>query len=119
MHESDPHYMPSALLSRSIAKYNENLVDLKKFLHAETSVCEVNTEQIFNQSFAQVKRVVEPTVVTVRCSGSDASIASKQQITQGLIDQGFTVLNVRSLVEQEVERHTESGVKIAESIQNG
>jgi hypothetical protein len=40
--------MPSALLSRSIAKYNENLVDLKKFLHAETSVCEVNTEQIFN-----------------------------------------------------------------------
>lgn len=77
MHENNPHYMPSALLSRSIAKYNENLVDLKKFLHAETSVCEVNTEQIFKQSFAQVIRVVEPTVVTVRCSGSEASIAAK------------------------------------------
>jgi hypothetical protein len=47
MPESHPHYMPSALLSKSIAKYNESLVDLKKFLQTETKVCEVNTEQIF------------------------------------------------------------------------
>lgn len=96
--------MPSSLLSKSIAKYNERLVDLKKFLNEETNVCEVNTMQIFSQSFTKVKSVVEPTVINVRCSGSDASVTAQLQITEGLVEEGYKVLDVKSLVEQEVER---------------
>lgn len=76
MPENHPHYMPSALLSKSIAKYNECLVDLKKFLLAETNVCEVDTQQIFKQSFSKVKSVVEPTVINIRTSGTEQSIAA-------------------------------------------
>ena len=84
--ENHPNYMPSALLSKSIAKYNESLVDLKKFLLAETNVCEVSTEQIFKQSFDKVLSVIEPTVINVRCSGSDASVAAREAITHGLVE---------------------------------
>ncbi len=45
--ESNPNYMPSALLSRSIAKYNQNLKDLLTYFKAETNLIEVNTEQTF------------------------------------------------------------------------
>lgn len=69
--ESNPDYMPSALLSRSIAKYNQNLKDLLTYFRAETNLHEVNTEQTFKQSFASLCAVVEPTIINVRCSGSD------------------------------------------------
>jgi len=111
--------MPSALLGKSIAKYNECLFDLKKFLHAETKVCEVNTEQIFKQSFSEVKKMVEPTVINVRSSGSENSAAACEKITAGLVEQGFSILDVKSLVEQEVERQTESGRKIALNMNHG
>ena len=45
--ESHHSYLPSALLSKSIAKYNENLKDLIKFLRSETVLSEINTERPF------------------------------------------------------------------------
>lgn len=62
--------MPSALLSKSIAKYNENLKDLIEFLRSDTVLTEINTEQPLKTSIKEVLSVVEPTIITVRNSGS-------------------------------------------------
>ena len=62
--------MPSALLSKSIAKYNENLQDLIEFLRSDTVLTEINTEHPLKTSIKEVLSVVEPTIITVRNSGS-------------------------------------------------
>jgi hypothetical protein len=62
--------MPSALLSKSIAKYNENLKDLIEFLRSDTVLTEINTEHPLKTSIKEVLSVVEPTIITVRNSGS-------------------------------------------------
>ena len=85
MPESHPNYLPSALLSKSIAKYNENLKDLIRFLRSDTILSEINTERPFQTSFKEVCAVVEPLVINIRNSGSAEAEAAHQSITEGLI----------------------------------
>jgi len=65
-------YMASALLSKSIAKYNDCLKDLIQFLRSEPKILsEFCTEQTFKNSLKEVCAVVEPTIISVRSSGSE------------------------------------------------
>jgi hypothetical protein len=77
--------LPSALLSKSIAKYNENLKDLIKFLRSDTVLSEINTERPFQTSLKEVCAEVEPIVINIRTSGSAEAEAAHQRITEGLV----------------------------------
>ena len=110
--QSSPDYMPSALLSKSIADYNANLKEMLDYLRKETVLSEVNTEQNLDQSFKEVCAVVEPSVINIRSSGSEAAVGAADAVTNGLVDNGFIALKVRELVELECERGTDVGCKI-------
>lgn len=110
--QCSPDYMPSALLSKSIATYNANLKEMLDFLRKETVLSEVCTEQNMDQSFKEVCGVVEPSVINIRSSGSEAAQAAADSVTQGLVDNGFIALKVRELVELECERGTDVGCMI-------
>jgi adenylate kinase family enzyme len=110
--QSSPDYMPSALLSKSIAKYNGNLKEMLNYFRKETVLSEVSTEQNLDQSFKEVCAVVEPSVINIRSSGSEVAQGAADAVTQGLIDSGFIALKVRELVESEVERGTDVGCMI-------
>jgi len=78
--QMSPNYMPSALLSKSIAEYNANLKDMLAYLRAETCLTEVNTEQDVERSFKQVCSVVEPLIINVRTSCTQDSQSAAHSI---------------------------------------
>lgn len=111
--QSSPEYMPSALLSKSIANYNANLKDLLDFLRTKPEILsEVNTEQTLENSFKEVCAVVEPTIITVRSSGSDNAVESQKAIQQALSAQGYVLLPAQELIELEKERCTNLGQQL-------
>jgi len=111
--QSDASYMPSALLSKSIADYNANLKDLQGFLRSQPNILtEICTEQSVKNTLKEVCQVVEPTVINVRTSGSDAADDAQRQIQENLEQQGYISLNVAELKSLEVERSTDIGCKL-------
>jgi len=112
--QSSPDYLPSALLSRAIATYNQNLKDLLDFLRSMPSVLsEINTEDSFARCDKALSDIVLPTVLTVRDSGSDKGKEVKEQILQNLVsEQGFIRLDTKALCDLEVERQTNIGLQL-------
>lgn len=105
--------MPSALLSKSIANYNGCLKDLLSFLRSEPKILtEVCTEGLLKNSLKEVCAVVEPTIINVRTSGSDAANDAQKSIQENLCAQGYIALQVKDLVTLECERGTDIGCKI-------
>jgi len=79
------NYLPSSLLSKKIGQYNENLKELLPFLKANTETVEVSSEGSFVNSFKQICASIEPTVISVRSSGSKDATAAKNAIMAGLV----------------------------------
>lgn len=96
--ESSPEYLPSSLLCQKIGQYNENLKTLKPFLMKNTVCHEINSESIFTASFNQMCSFIEPTVISVRTSGSKEASHAKNSIMSGLISNGFMGLDVNDLI---------------------
>ena len=110
--QSSSRYVPSALLTRRICDYNNNLRDLIDFLRNDTDLTEVSTEIGLRQSMDEICKVVEPTVINVRSSGSDEAEAVRNEINAQLQEQGYKLLCIEDLVEQEVQRGTDIGCRI-------
>lgn len=96
------NYLPSSLLSKKIGQYNENMKELLPYLKANTETVEVSTECSFQTSFKQICASFEPTIISVRSSGSKDATAAKNNIMAGLVEQGFISLEVNDLIQLEV-----------------
>lgn len=92
--QSSSRYVPSALLTRRICEYNNNLRELIDYLRSDTELTEVSTEQSLSQSMDEICKVVEPTVINVRSSGSDEAEAVRNEINSQLQEQGYKMLSV-------------------------
>lgn len=62
---------------------------------------------------------VEPTVVSVRSSGSKEGTTAKNEVLAGLVQQGYTSLEVNDLIQLEVSRKTEVGLCIQDLLNDG
>jgi len=117
--QDSANYLPSSLLSKKIGDYNKNMVELLPFLREQTNCNEICTEEAFNVSFKQMCGFVEPTVVSVRTSGSKEATAAKNNVLAGLVQQGYVSLEVNDLIQLEVQRQTEIGSAIQELLNDG
>jgi len=84
--ETSPRYLPSALLSKRIGKYNENLQELLPFLKDSTELSQISTEVPFQTSFKQMCSLNEPTIISVRSSGSKDASQTKHNVMTSLVD---------------------------------
>lgn len=100
MDQKHPNYMASALLSKSIADYNSKLPELLSELDKVPSlrIISIDTEQPLENSFKEICALVEPTIITVRTSGSDAANEAKERIQNEMIQKGFIGLDVNELI---------------------
>ena len=121
--QKHPSYLPSSVLSQKIRDFNERNIELLPFLREETHLRVVNTEQSLASSFKEMCSHVEPTIITVRSSGSDLANDEKSNIMNILADKNqvhkFIELNVGDLIQSEVSRKTEFGVVIQQIIDSG
>lgn len=107
-------YLPSSLLSKKIGVYNKNMEELLPFLQCETNCNEISTVEAFNVSFKNMCACVEPTIVSVRSSGSKEATTVKNNVLNGLVQQGYVSLEVNDLIQLEVKRQTTVGLAIQE-----
>lgn len=113
-------YQSSAILAKKIRLFNENSVKLLPYLQASTNLKCISSEQILETSFEQLSACVEPNLLLVRKSGNDYAEMAQQDIIKNLCaSQGYTELNVHSLIAKENERHTEIGSAILELVSAG
>jgi hypothetical protein len=56
----------------------------------------------FSSSFKEICSSVEPTIISVRSSGSKEATYAKNSIMQGLEEQGFIALEVNDIIQLEV-----------------
>ena len=121
--QKHPSYLPSSVLSQKIRDFNERNIELLPFLREETHLRVINTEQSLASSFKEMCSHVEPTIITVRSSGSDLANDEKSNIMNILADKNqvhkFIELNVGDLIQSEVSRKTEFGVVIQQIIDSG
>jgi hypothetical protein len=115
--ETSDRYLPSSLLSKSIGQYNENLQTLLPYLKENTVLSEISTERPFKSSLKEICNLIEPTVISVRSSGSKEATAAKNAIMLGLNQQHYIPLEVNDLIQLEVQRQTDIG-KIIQDLLN-
>lgn len=101
--------MASALLSKAIADYNNKLPDLLAELDRVPNlrVITIDTEQPLENSFKEITAIVEPTVITVRSSGSDAANEAQERIQNEMMQKGFIGLDVNELMKTFLARGIE------------
>lgn len=113
-------YQASTILAKKIRQYNEDCQKLMPFLEKCTNLREVNTEQTLSQACAQICGFVEPSVLHVRCGGSDTATKTSRAVCAGLTqDQKYFELDVNSLIRDEIERRTELGLEIHQLVNSG
>ena len=117
MSETSDRYLPSSLLSKRIGQYNENLQTLLPYLKENTVLSEISTERPFKSSLKEICNLIEPTVISVRSSGSKEATAAKNAIMLGLNQQHYIPLEVNDLIQLEVQRQTDIG-KIIQDLLN-
>jgi adenylate kinase family enzyme len=115
--ETSDRYLPSSLLSKRIGQYNENLQTLLPYLKENTVLSEISTERPFKSSLKEICNLIEPTVISVRSSGSKEATAAKNAIMLGLNQQHYIPLEVNDLIQLEVQRQTDIG-KIIQDLLN-
>jgi adenylate kinase family enzyme len=115
--ETSDRYLPSSLLSKRIGQYNENLQTLLPYLKENTVLSEISTERPFKSSLKEICNLIEPTVISVRSSGSKEATAAKNAIMFGLNQQHYIPLEVNDLIQLEVQRQTDIG-KIIQDLLN-
>ena len=115
--ETSDRYLPSSLLSKRIGQYNENLQTLLPYLKENTVLSEISTEKPFKSSLKEICNLIEPTVISVRSSGSKEATAAKNAIMLGLNQQHYIPLEVNDLIQLEVQRQTDIG-KIIQDLLN-
>jgi hypothetical protein len=106
--KNHPNYLPSAILSKKIKKFHDSAVTLLPYLKQNTSFHEINTEQTFTNTFKDICKVVEPTVIHIRSGGSN------NELRKDIVDElqrlhGWVSLDVNSLIRDENERRTAIG----------
>lgn len=117
--QTSPSYLPSSLLSKRIGEYNENLKELLPYLRENTELSEISTETPLKTSMKEMCSYIEPTVISVRSSGSKEATQAKNSVMSGLQEQGFIALEVNDLIQLEVQRQTEIGRVIQELLNSG
>jgi len=115
--ENSDRYLPSSLLSKRIGQYNENLQTLLPYLKENTVLSDISTERPFKSSLKEICNLIEPTVISVRSSGSKEATAAKNAIMLGLNQQHYIPLEVNDLIQLEVQRQTDIG-KIIQDLLN-
>lgn len=101
--EGHKDYVPSAILSRRIADYNEQLPSMLPYLESKVDLHEINCERSFNHVFKDICKLIEPVVVHIR-AGPD-SLELRDEIIKNLIEkEGYVNLDVNSLIRDENER---------------
>ncbi len=115
--ETSDRYLPSSLLSKRIGQYNENLQTLLPYLKENTVLSEISTERPFKSSLKEICNLIEPTVISVRSSGSKEATAAKNAIMLGLNQQHYIPLEVNDIIQLEVQRQTDIG-KIIQDLLN-
>ena len=100
--QKHPRYLASSVLSQRIREFNERNIELLPFLREETNLRVINTEQSQASSFKEMSSDVEPTILTVRSSGSDLANDEKANIMNILADKNqvhkFIELSVSDLI---------------------
>jgi adenylate kinase family enzyme len=117
--ETSDRYLPSSLLSKRIGQYNENLQTLLPYLKENTVLSEISTERPFKSSLKEICNLIEPTVISVRSSGSKEATAAKNAIMLGLNQQHYIPLEVNDLIQLEVQRQTDIGRIIQDLLNAG
>jgi len=73
---NNPSYVPSTILSKQIRDHNENSQALIPFFKEHTNYHEINTEENFAQSFEEICRLVEPTIIHVRAANANEEVST-------------------------------------------
>jgi len=63
--EGTPQYQPSSILGQLIREYNENNKSLMPFLADNLQVHEINTDDLFANSWKEVCKAIDPVVISV------------------------------------------------------
>ena len=116
--ETHPEYVSSGILSQKIKDYNTAAKDLLPFLKAQVGAAfaEVNTERLFAQAIADVRKHYEPCVIHIR-PGPDTNDLKKEITEQLSTNHGFVNLDINSLIRYETERRTAIGQEMHSMVQ--
>jgi hypothetical protein len=112
-----PNYLPSSVLSKKIKTFHDNAVKLLPFLQANTSFHEIDTEQIYSNTFKQVCKIIEPIVIHIRAGGSINDF--RKSMVEKLQQIGFVVLEVNNLISEEGQRRTAIGQEFSNLLAAG
>lgn len=116
--EDHPNYLPSALLSKKIKYFHDNMPSLLPFLKESTNFHEINGEQSLEQSLKEVCNHIEPVVIHVRAGTQSNDL--RKEIVQKLTDEhGFVNLEVNNLIRDENERKTAIGMEFLSMVSAG
>lgn len=108
--ENHPNYISSTILSKMIAKYHEDCVELIPFLKSSNNLIEVNTSQTLEKSMEEVCKHLEPLVIHVRPGGS--ADLRNQMVEKLSAEHGFINLDVEKCIRGENERGTACGMEL-------
>jgi adenylate kinase len=115
--ETNPRYVPSAVLSQKIKSYYETAKELLPYLEQNTPFVSVNTENSFEKTMDDINCHIEPCVIHIR-PGANSNILRKE-ITERLSTQhGFIDLDINGLIRDENERKTAIGIEMHQMVQS-
>lgn len=113
-----PDYCPSAILSKMIREFNEEVSTLKPFLREKYAdrFNEVNSELPFEVICKNVSSVIDPIVIHIRV-GTNNDL--REEMIQQLVSRGYMNLEINELIRHETERRTELGQELLTIISAG
>jgi hypothetical protein len=107
-------------LGLKLKEFHANAKDLMPYLRANTRFNEINTDQSFELTMDAVRKCVEPTVVVIRPGATAATAELRAEIAKNLAENhGYMNVDVKKLENDEMERKTNIGLEMTETIQNG
>lgn len=117
--KNHPEYCPSAILSKKIREFNDQVATLKPYLKGKypNNFHEINTEHPqYHVVFDSLSQIIEPTVLHIRV-GTNNDL--REEMITKLVEKEYMNLEVNELIRYETERRTEIGQELLTIISAG
>lgn len=72
--QDSPNYVCSALLTKKIRNYHEDMKTLAPFFEKETNLIRVSSDQAFDKTMEAIYEKLEPTIIHVRPGAGAAAL---------------------------------------------
>lgn len=106
--EGNPGYVKSAILSKKIKKYYQDMAVLAPYFQENSNLSEINSDQLLSCVMEDIYKIIEPTVIHVRPGANSGELPT--EIVENLSNNhGYINLDIKKCIVGEAERGTDIG----------